>query len=91
MARPKKRNEVRSEAGFGLTDWLPSVDSLTRLLPSLPVPTLPALTLSDWLPFVTRADLAELSDRLIRLERRLAEHERAQNAAARTGRQSLSA
>lgn len=96
MARPKKRNEVRSEAaqgllGSGLTGWLPGVDTFTRLLPSLPLPSLSSLTITDWLPFVTRSDLAELSDRLIRLERRLAEHERAQNAAARTGRQSLSA
>jgi len=95
MARPKKRSEVRSEADAGLIGWIPGVDTMTRLLPtrllsSLPLPSLSALTL-DWLPFVTRSDLAELSDRLIRLERRLAEHERAQHAAARTGRQSLSA
>jgi hypothetical protein len=91
MARAKKRSEVRSE-GL-LASWipalpaLPSLEGLARLLPTTLVPS---FALSDWLPLATRADMAELSDRLVRLERRLAEHERA-HAPARTSRQSLSA
>lgn len=93
MARAKKRNEVPTEGGFGLLDWLPGAGAIARLLPplpSLPLPSLPSIAVPDW-PFVTRSDLAQLSDRLIRLERRLAEHERAQHAPARASRQSLSA
>jgi hypothetical protein len=94
MARPKKRSEVRSERLLaGWAPSLPSLDVLSRWLPSSLVPALPTfpmIALPDWIPLVTRADLAELSDRLVRLERRLAEHERV-HAPARTSRQSLSA
>jgi hypothetical protein len=95
MARAKKRSEVRPEGGL-LAGWVPSLQSLDALarllptLPTLPASLLPSFTLSEWLPLATRADLAELSDRLVRLERRLAEHERA-HVPARTTRQSLSA
>jgi len=100
MARAKKRSEVRSEGLLGrslpwtgsLVGWLPGIDVLSRLIPTqlLPTQLLPALGLPDWIALATRSDLAELSDRLVRLERRLAEHERA-HAPARPGRQSLSA
>jgi hypothetical protein len=91
MARAKKRSDASSEGLLsvpwlgsfsGLGGWLPGLDVVTRLLPSLALP--------GWVPVATRSQVAELHDRLIRLERRLAEHERT-HAPARGGRQSLSA
>jgi hypothetical protein len=94
MARAKKRSEPRPEVVSNgswlgslsglirLRQWLPGLDSLTGLFPSRALP--------EWMPLASRAEVAELHDRLVRLERRLAEHERA-HAPTRPGQQSLSA
>lgn len=98
MARAKKRSETQSRArddeSAGLAGWLPGIGTLTWLLSALPLPSLPSMPKLPELPLlVTRADMAALSDRLVRLERRLAEHERAHapGRGERSDRQSLSA